>query len=225
MNANTPSSSIPESSRAPQHSSSTDKRDSRANYERLLAEAGSLRGVSLWQDAQRRLKRNRAAIVSLYFLITIALAAFLTPALPLQSPIKQDLKNRKFQPPSLQSVSLGIVAHRQELQKLAEKKQAATGDEQESLDKELKKRSQQDPITTLWYKPNWLTVAMVKLRVALFGDYCVPSICGTDSLGRDVLARIFWGARVSLLVGVIATLVSLMIGVTYGATAGYLGGW
>lgn len=197
----------------------------RGDYERLLVEAGSLRGVSLWQDAKRRLRRNRAAVVSFYFLIVIAIAAFLTPALPLQSPIKQNLKQRKFEAPSWKAVSLGIVAHRQELSELQQRVNQAASEERESLQQELEKRRQQDPITTLWYKPNWLTVAMVNLRVAIFGDYCLPSLCGTDSLGRDVMARIFWGARVSLLVGVIATLVSLMIGVTYGATAGYLGGW
>jgi len=47
---------------------------------------------------------------------------------------------------------------------------------------------------------------------------------GTDTLGRDVLARLLYGGRISLLVGIISTLVSLMIGVPYGALAGYVGG-
>jgi len=47
---------------------------------------------------------------------------------------------------------------------------------------------------------------------------------GTDPLGRDLFTRILYGGRVSLLVGVAATSVSLLIGVLYGATAGYLGG-
>lgn len=47
---------------------------------------------------------------------------------------------------------------------------------------------------------------------------------GTDPLGRDLLTRILYGGRVSLLVGVAATSVSLLIGVLYGAIAGFTGG-
>ncbi|PZX17176.1 peptide/nickel transport system permease protein [Palleronia aestuarii] len=48
---------------------------------------------------------------------------------------------------------------------------------------------------------------------------------GTDTLGRDVAAGIVYGARVSLLVGLVSTLVALCIGVPLGAVAGFYGGW
>ena len=47
---------------------------------------------------------------------------------------------------------------------------------------------------------------------------------GTDTFGRDMLTRILYGGRISLLVGFIATFVALLIGVTYGAISGYAGG-
>src|SRR5215216_4935150 len=49
-------------------------------------------------------------------------------------------------------------------------------------------------------------------------------LLGTDTLGRDLLARILYGGRISLMVGLVASLVALFIGVTWGAIAGYAGG-
>jgi peptide/nickel transport system permease protein len=48
---------------------------------------------------------------------------------------------------------------------------------------------------------------------------------GTDDLGRDTLARVLWGGRVSIAVGLCAMLVAITIGVFVGAVAGFFGGW
>ncbi|HMN68649.1 MAG TPA: ABC transporter permease [Bdellovibrionales bacterium] len=48
---------------------------------------------------------------------------------------------------------------------------------------------------------------------------------GTDSLGRDMLSRLIYGARVSMTVGIVTALISLVIGTLYGAVAGWFGGW
>jgi peptide/nickel transport system permease protein len=50
-------------------------------------------------------------------------------------------------------------------------------------------------------------------------------LLGTDTTGRDVLSRLLYGARISLTVGVLATLLQITLGVALGAISGYYGGW
>lgn len=56
------------------------------------------------------------------------------------------------------------------------------------------------------------------------GEFSWKHPMGTDNAGRDQLARVLQGGQISLFVGIIATLVSLVIGVSYGAISGYVGG-
>src|SRR5215204_4475236 len=56
------------------------------------------------------------------------------------------------------------------------------------------------------------------------GSFSWTHPMGTDDAGRDMLARVLQGGRISLMVGFISTFVSILIGVTWGATAGYVGG-
>jgi peptide/nickel transport system permease protein len=66
------------------------------------------------------------------------------------------------------------------------------------------------------------------LQLARFGRPAAPSLAhpmGSDQVGRDMLSRIIYGARVSLVVGFLATGVAILIGTLLGALAGYAGGW
>ena len=108
-------------------------------------------GTSLWQDAWRRLRRNRLALFGLAVLAMFIVIAVLTPWIAPYGYAEQNL-DTGASPPS--------AAH-------------------------------------------WL---------------------GTDVFGRDLLTQIMYGGRISLAVGFIATAVALLIGVTWGAVAGYAGG-
>jgi len=194
---------------------------------KILREAHDVQGVSLWADGWKRLKRNPAAMTSLWILGVIVTLALLTPMLPLQSPIYQDVKNRELLPPQWDSFSLDIQIYDEETAGLEEQFLTVQGQDEEEdarLLSLIEAREKTHPIKLYWNNPGVLVTWMIQIRMAIFGDYCIPSIFGTDKLGRDVLARVFWGSRVSLACGFIATFVSLIIGVSYGAISGYLGG-
>ena len=72
-----------------------------------------------------------------------------------------------------------------------------------------------------WISPHSYSYQNLELGAqAPFGSFFL----GTDTLGRDLFSRILYGARVSLLVGFVATGVALVIGVSWGIVAGYFGG-
>lgn len=115
------------------------------------AEAIVRPSVTYWQDAWRRLKQNRLAMVGLWVIVAIALIAIFGPMLSPYSYSDQSLFDQNMY------------------------------------------------IT----KEHWL---------------------GTDDLGRDLLTRIMYGARISLTVGFVASFINLTVGVVYGGISGYYGG-
>lgn len=115
-------------------------------------EKAALKGRSLWDDARRRLLRNKAAVAGMIVLAVLVVAAIVGPYL---TPYAYDEINKN-------DVWLGPLQN--------------------------------------------------------------GHLIGTDSLGRDLLARLLMGLRVSLAIGLVATVVSLIIGVAWGAVAGFVGG-
>lgn len=122
-------------------------------HEALLSDAAALQGRSLWQDAGRRFRANKAAMAGVIVLALITLGAIFAPSFSPYTAEELDWMNISA-PPSLES------GH--------------------------------------WF--------------------------GTDDTGKDLFVLTWMGARVSLTIGVMTTIVALSIGVAYGATAGYVGG-
>jgi oligopeptide transport system permease protein len=159
-----------------------------SRMEEILADAARFKGESLWQDAWRRLKANRASYWALVFLAAFGGISILAPLLPLPSPTAIDLQLEP-QPPIAPWTELGNHEYRRE-----------------------------------YWDLNSVDELLVDLRVAIFGDWQLGNWLGTDSKGRDILSRIVWGSRTSILVAIAATICSLLIGVSYGAVSGFLGG-
>jgi peptide/nickel transport system permease protein len=73
--------------------------------------------------------------------------------------------------------------------------------------------------------PTVWRVSINDIDFAASNQFSAGHPLGADDLGRDVLARILWGGRISIAVGLSAMLIAIGIGVTVGAVAGYFGGW
>ncbi len=191
--------------------------------------------LTFWQDVRKRLWANKPAMLGLGFIILLVLAAIFGPMLSRHTYFEQNLKLSNV-PPLFQTYEVtdadgattrfffnsgnlniyevtpsGEVAGliRPAKKDLIKKQQQFKfGDREVVLDTSKQRLSFADgtvlaPTGWQWNMSNWL---------------------GTDQLGRDVLARQLYGARISLTVAFVATLVNFFIGVFYGGLAGYLGG-
>ncbi|MDO9415201.1 ABC transporter permease [Pararhizobium sp.] len=192
-----------------------------------------MKGRSLFQLALIRFRRNRAAMAGGVTLILIALFSFFGPFF-VSHTYDQVFPSYVSIPPSLeprpdttllQDVMDGIAA-RARVQLKAFSVDGETFTATVTSDKEI------DPRTTRYFdRANEFDGT----KVISTGDGGKSMVLtgnvdreyfpfGTDSNGRDLLVRVMLGGQISIAVGVLASLVSLGIGVLYGATSGYIGG-
>ena len=205
-----------------------------ADFETVEAATAEVKGRSLWADAWRRLLTNRAAVVSAIILGFIAVLAVLGP---LVSPHGVETVYRSYikVPPSLEAYPKA-----DSVPDIIRRALRRSGADVTALDLEGERLtltlSGPDPIDErVVVRPLSRAADLTDVVVAETRDGGRTMVVemnvvqnyflfGTDSNGRDLLTRILSGGQISLMIGLLATLVSLVIGVTYGATAGYIGG-
>lgn len=124
--------------------------------------------VNFWKDGLRRLRKNKVAMVSFFFIVLIVIFAYIVPA---------------FWP--------------------------------YTYDQQIQTSENLSPF-------EYGTVEQARIDA---GEKVFPHICGTDKLGRDYAIRLMMGTRISLTVGLICSVIVLIIGASFGAIAGFAGGW
>ncbi|AMN56094.1 peptide ABC transporter permease [Labrenzia sp. CP4] len=191
------------------------------------------KGRSLWDDARDRLLANRAAVASIIVLLTIGLISILGPIL---SPHHYDTVYRDYVkvPASLEAypkpeqVEPGFMSSAKRARLTVD----AFEREGDTIVAKVTSSRDIDPRSVLYFdrsdlfKNTELTdmsadnkSATVRTDINFMHFYF-----GTDANGRDMMTRTFIAGRVSLTIGLLATIVAISIGVLYGATSGYLGG-
>jgi oligopeptide transport system permease protein len=191
------------------------------------------KGRSLWDDARDRLLANRAAVASMIVLTSITLISILGPIL---SPHHFDTVYRDYVkvPASLEAYPRADQVEPKLLSVL--KRARLTVDSYErtgdTVVAKVTSKREIDPRSTRYidrsdlFKDAELTdMSADKKSATMRADInYLHFYFGTDANGRDMMTRTFIAGRVSLTIGLLATIVAISIGVLYGATSGYLGG-
>ncbi len=181
----------------------------------LAADVGNLReaqkGVSLWQDAWRRLKKNKMAMLGMVVVGLYAVISLSAPILPLHS-YKYQVLEHQFLAPSL-TKNAGELLVEQEIGRYRQQNEAF-GVEGLTEQQEADLVDFRDRMATETKVIDSEEVLLHERRYLL----------GTDNLGRDMLSRIIYGGQVSIMIGLIGTLVSVFLGTAIGAISGYVGG-
>ena len=205
------------------------------------------KSVSYWADAWRRLRRNKVAMVAMVIVILLALFAFIGPMIVPYSYDQQIRGANNLHPwhyswEDKQRISAYMEEHNgmanmtpDEAVEQARAEAAAEGRELTPIE-EAKIRAnvragaqggtvtEEDAVKALGIKAKPFGYSDDELQRMANGESVFPHVFGTDTHGRDILARTMMGARVSMIVGICCALIVLVIGALYGSISGYCGG-
>jgi len=195
--------------------------------------AAAPKGRSLWATAWLRLRRNRAAMVSLAVLVLYALIGVFGPMLWIHD-YRTVYANYVRAPASLTPYPRTETIVPGAEQALARARLDVTDVALDGGTVRVSVASSReiDPRVTRYLDRSDLFSGARLAGTGADGRTAVLEadvarllfVFGTDSNGRDLVARILISIRISMLIGALATGVALLIGVVYGATAGFLGG-
>lgn len=200
-----------------------------------VIDAPPIKGRSLFETAMLRLKRNKAAMVSLWVVITMTLAAIFGP---MMSPHPYDEVYNHFvgAKPSMSTYpktdQITPITERAMARARVDMEGIDITDDRVSIQIVNRKDEALDPRITRYvdrtdvFQNVDLDISPNDPRKGTMRADIKPLrfIMGTDQNGRDLFTRILISLRISLMVGALATGVALMIGVTYGAVSGFIGG-
>ena len=210
------------------------------------------RSVSYWKDAWRRLRKNTVAMVALVIIILLAIFAFVGPAV-VPYTYKQQIRGSEALHPwhysleDQEKINAYMEEHSgagklspdeavEQARKEAEAKgttlsrvdeakiRAKANVSQQEASNNEEKVTEADAVKALGIKHSMFGYSNKELQKKAEGEKVFPHVFGTDDQGRDIMVRVMVGARVSIIVGVCAALLVLVIGALYGSISGYCGG-
>lgn len=196
--------------------------------------SSTVAGRSLWQDAWIRLRRNRAAVASAIVLIILTLVGIFGPMVS-PHPYEKIYPQFVRVSPSMEAYPRAdtiLPGLEREMARARLKGgepdlsgSKLTVDVTSSAGRELDERVLRYFDRSDLFSNAKLDLAADKLSGKLSLDVSRNYFFfGTDNLGRDMMTRTFIGVRISLAIGLLASVMALVLGVTYGAVSGYLGG-